>query len=271
MPGLQVLEVEPDKLFEKYTVSEIESLQKSINDEIERKREELRTLVGERYRDLIEAADTIADMKILSEQVIGDVECMNTALAQLQKKHCVRQPTTVSKPSRAVGSNCTVEDEIAAQIKLLVDLPEFAWNCIESGDYVTAAQLFLLARHVKTGFSVDKALKDVSSNLTVLEQLWSMISHFPATILKAVEADLLKTDLCPKETCSCLVGTALLENSSLVSKYLSVRSRALTETLTKTDDVRSGILSSHSVVVNTMYSLQHCFIGILFHVFKFMT
>ena len=46
MPGLHLLDIEPDKLFEKYTVSEIENVQKSINNEIERKKEELRTLVG---------------------------------------------------------------------------------------------------------------------------------------------------------------------------------------------------------------------------------
>ena len=46
MPQLSVIEVEPDKLFEQYSVSEVETVLQSINSEIERKKVELRTLVG---------------------------------------------------------------------------------------------------------------------------------------------------------------------------------------------------------------------------------
>ena len=38
--------------------------------EVDKKREELRVMVGERYRDLIEAADTIQNMKLSAGQVI---------------------------------------------------------------------------------------------------------------------------------------------------------------------------------------------------------
>lgn len=41
-----MLEVDPDKIFEEKSISEIEALQKKIQDEAERKREELRTMVG---------------------------------------------------------------------------------------------------------------------------------------------------------------------------------------------------------------------------------
>jgi hypothetical protein len=52
----------------------------------------------ERYRDLIEAADKIAEMKLLSEQVITDVESMTSALGLLQKKHSDNvKPKTVPK------------------------------------------------------------------------------------------------------------------------------------------------------------------------------
>ena len=41
-----MLEVDPDKIFEEKSISEIEALQKKIQDEVERKKEELRTMVG---------------------------------------------------------------------------------------------------------------------------------------------------------------------------------------------------------------------------------
>jgi len=46
MPGQNLLDINPDKLFEDHTISEILETQKKLQTEIERKREELRTMVG---------------------------------------------------------------------------------------------------------------------------------------------------------------------------------------------------------------------------------
>lgn len=46
MPAHTLLHIDPDKLFEESSVTDIEELQKKLNYEIERKREELRTVVG---------------------------------------------------------------------------------------------------------------------------------------------------------------------------------------------------------------------------------
>lgn len=44
---------------------------------------------SERYRDLIEAADTISQMKKLSENIIDDVNTMRLSTAELQEKQVV--------------------------------------------------------------------------------------------------------------------------------------------------------------------------------------
>ena len=46
MPVKNLLEINADKLFEEHTISEIIDIQKKLQTEIERKREELRTMVG---------------------------------------------------------------------------------------------------------------------------------------------------------------------------------------------------------------------------------
>jgi hypothetical protein len=46
MPVQNLLDINTDKLFEDHTVSEILETQKKLHTEIERKREELRTMVG---------------------------------------------------------------------------------------------------------------------------------------------------------------------------------------------------------------------------------
>ena len=52
-----------ETLFTNHTIDEIEKLSQGLKHDIDQKREELRTMVGERYRDLMEAADTITQMK----------------------------------------------------------------------------------------------------------------------------------------------------------------------------------------------------------------
>jgi hypothetical protein len=46
MPVQNLLDINTDKLFEDHTISEIIETQKKLQTEIERKREELRTMVG---------------------------------------------------------------------------------------------------------------------------------------------------------------------------------------------------------------------------------
>ena len=46
----------PDNLFTGRSIEEIGAIEKKLRGDIERKREELRQMVGERYRDLIEGS-----------------------------------------------------------------------------------------------------------------------------------------------------------------------------------------------------------------------
>ena len=50
-------------LFESRTVPEIRDVEARTRRDIEEKKEELRQLVGASYRDLIESADSILDMR----------------------------------------------------------------------------------------------------------------------------------------------------------------------------------------------------------------
>lgn len=60
-------------LFEGKTIQEILAIEQSTRTEIEKKKENLRQMVGERYRDIIDAADTIRDMKSNAEKVKNNI------------------------------------------------------------------------------------------------------------------------------------------------------------------------------------------------------
>ena len=58
-------------LFETNSISEIKQFNIDLEKDVDKKREELRTTVGERYRDLMEAAETITHMKTTSIDVVS--------------------------------------------------------------------------------------------------------------------------------------------------------------------------------------------------------
>lgn len=40
---------------------------------------------------------------------------------------------------------------ISVQVKMLMEIPEKIWACIEAEDFVEATRLFIMARHINTG------------------------------------------------------------------------------------------------------------------------
>lgn len=72
-------------LFETHGAEEIRGLERQVRAEIEHKKEELRQMVGERYRDLIEAADTIGQMRRCAEGLVDAVQATDQYCARLRQ------------------------------------------------------------------------------------------------------------------------------------------------------------------------------------------
>lgn len=92
---LRVSEIkDPVALFERYDTEQIRRIERKVRGEIEQKKEELRQMVGERYRDLIDAADTIREMRQCSESVVRSVQDM--------QRYCqgLKQGRSVASSSR---------------------------------------------------------------------------------------------------------------------------------------------------------------------------
>lgn len=83
-PALKRLDLrDPAALFETHGTEEIRGLERQVRAEIEHKKEELRQMVGERYRDLIEAADTIGQMRCCAEGLVDAVKATDQYCARL--------------------------------------------------------------------------------------------------------------------------------------------------------------------------------------------
>lgn len=83
---LRVSEIkDPAVLFERYNTEQIRRIERKVRGEIEQKKEELRQMVGERYRDLIDAADTIGEMRQCSESVVQSIQDMHQYCLRLKQ------------------------------------------------------------------------------------------------------------------------------------------------------------------------------------------
>ena len=147
--------MDPDKIFETKTIDEVKDLVRKLQYETDCKREELRSLVGERYRDLMDAAETIICMRDTSNEVLTRIQETQTSMANLNTQlSSFRKKFNDNEPDADTLIN---DDEnqyaLAAQIKLLMDIPERIWTSVEAGEFVTATKLYLFARHIHTNLS----------------------------------------------------------------------------------------------------------------------
>ena len=82
-----------EALFESRTVVEIREVEANTRREIEEKKEELRQLVGASYRDLIESADSIAEMKNSCENVALNIHRIQSDFASLKERLVIQHPS----------------------------------------------------------------------------------------------------------------------------------------------------------------------------------
>ncbi|TNN32091.1 Conserved oligomeric Golgi complex subunit 1 [Liparis tanakae] len=85
---------DPDVLFERLDTAGIRGVERRVRADIEHKKEELRQMVGERYRDLIDAADTIGEMRQCSGGVVAAVSDMQRYCRSLKQGSAARHEVT---------------------------------------------------------------------------------------------------------------------------------------------------------------------------------
>ncbi len=245
--------VDPETLFETRTVEEIALLSRGISRDVDSKREELRTMVGERYRDLMEAADTIARMKQGAKEVVQNVDAV---AARGQELHARAISGFDSRPFRSPSVSSAADPNapyltVAAEVKLLMMSPEKMWAAVDSGDLLTAARIFLFCRHIHTGLTIPSSVEVddedapltpsviVSRHFPVVSRQWASISHFRDAVLKGAERTMAElshkmADGADKAV-EAMAATLLLGGASSAEKvledFLELRRKAVVDRL----------------------------------------
>ncbi|XP_007454479.1 PREDICTED: conserved oligomeric Golgi complex subunit 1 [Lipotes vexillifer] len=246
-PALKRLDLrDPAALFESHGAEEIRGLERQVRAEIEHKKEELRQMVGERYRDLIEAADTIGQMRRCAEGLVGAVKATDQYCARL------RQP---QQPSQEKFYS------MAAQIKLLLEIPEKIWSSMEASQYLHATQLYLLCCHLHKLLQLDPSssrYSPVLSRFPILSQQLAAASHFRSAILHESKMLLTCQAVADQAVAEALCSVMLLEESSprqALADFLLARKAAIQKLLNQQHHgagVKSQICSLVELLATTL-------------------
>lgn len=148
-----------DALFARFGVKEVRGIAVRGRDKADAKREELRTMVGERYRDLLGAADSIVRMRRSSAALLGRLsrareECDRDNMVARAAEEDMTRSRLVSRAPTTHHGYCEAPAleytpySIATLVKLLLDCPEHIWRAIEKQEYLVAARLEGIGRAV---------------------------------------------------------------------------------------------------------------------------
>lgn len=258
---LSLLSLDPDKIFESNSIDQVKDLVRNLQRESDRKREELRSLVGERYRDLMEAAETIICMRDTSSNVATSLETTQDSISALSDQlHSFRLKFEHDSSKADLFSK---EDEhqyaLAAQIKLLMDIPERIWTSIESGDNVTAAKLYLFARHIHTNVTFQE-----ENHLAVIERQWAAISQFHELIKNSSQDKLNHTFSSLEESLDAMISVMLLKGvgqAFIFEDFLKRRQKELSLQLKKHDiSAKKHITDSLSSIAAVLVIVHEAFV-----------
>ncbi|NXR42132.1 COG1 protein, partial [Zosterops hypoxanthus] len=250
-------------LFEAHTAAELRAVERRLRAGIEQKREELRQMVGERYRDLIEAADTIAEMRRSAERLLG-------AVRGLQRGGAARPgPAATVRP--AAHHNFY---GAAAQLKLLLEVPEQVWGAVEGGRYLPAARLHLLGAHLRRQLQLDSPRarsSPVLARFPILLRQVAAASHLRSgscgrsTILQESKALLRCRTGSDQAVAEALCAIMLLEDSSprqALADFLLARKMAIQQLLNQPHHgagIKAQVCSLMELLTTTLYQAHALF------------
>ncbi|XP_078314563.1 conserved oligomeric Golgi complex subunit 1-like isoform X2 [Crassostrea virginica] len=250
-------------LFEKFTVEEIREIEKKTRSDIERKKEDLRIMVGERYRDLIEAADTITEMKNSAQNVMSSIAKMEDMCKQLKQRHMIKGMSYQQKTNDEKQGRKKQDVHFygfASQIKLLLDMPEKIWSALDEQDYLMATRHFLLSRHIHTSLQLEsQQTGNLLTLFPVLTRQWAAISHFRTTILQGCRSVLKQPAAKDEQIARALCSIIVLEDSTprqVFNEFLLARTTAVQQ-LFHPSHQNSSVKDQISLVVQLITTTVH--------------
>ncbi|MCO5564319.1 hypothetical protein L7F22_017979 [Adiantum nelumboides] len=200
-----------EALFESRTVVEIREVEANTRKEVEEKKEELRQLVGASYRDLIDSADSIADMKNSCHNVALNIQHMESGFASFKNSLAIPQPPSTSQQVDREKKKKEKLYGVGCRVKYVVDTPEKIWGCLDEHMYLEGAQRYFRAHKVQMLLTESEAKGETLSHFPLLVHQWSLVEALRAQISQRSRDRLLEAGLDVKQYAVALAAVAVID------------------------------------------------------------
>lgn len=184
--GFDPFGTEPDTLFLSLTVKEVEAYERAVRSTALGKQEELRSLVGQRYEDLLGTANTIIDMagssSGLSHRLLELLSRVRLAAATGDKVELCKRAnrrksflpiqdlTASTETSDASSLHQEALYVLGASLRLIMDASEYVWKSIEKGKTLQASWAYMLTRATWTELTESVSHRNSQSALALDEE-----------------------------------------------------------------------------------------------------
>ncbi|KAN0026925.1 hypothetical protein ACTFIU_009601 [Dictyostelium citrinum] len=247
IPKYQVKQYESDVkiLFERNTPEQMKQMEYSKRSEIEDMKSQLRNLIGNKYRDLVEGSDAIVKMKKSTESISDNLSLMQSELKQFsEKRNHFRKG--VSQDNLKLNKEKEIQKKISIfskYCKFLIDIPEVIWRSLDSNDYFEVCVFFLKSKYLYSKITNENNLeiKRLLSKLTIIDKQWISMKQFP---IKTIGYSKLFLN----ESTSRTIGTPIEKYIGSLSTLILFEKKSIKETFNE------FLLSRRSVLFNSILS-----------------
>ncbi|KAL6575049.1 hypothetical protein OROMI_012334 [Orobanche minor] len=253
-----------ESLFRMKPISEIRAVEATTRKQIQAKSEELRQLVGNRYRDLIDSADSIVIMKSSCESISANITAIHHAiLHSLSSPDVPRSPHV---PSNPVGTRIY---GIACRVKYLVDTPENIWGCLDESMFLESSARYIRAKHVHFNLLNCKDDKNVLSNFPLLQHQWQIVEGFKVQISQRSRERLLDQNsnhgiVAYADALAAIAITDELEPKQVLNLFIDSRKSIISQRLSACSRDDSSEVISVFCDVLKIIQITICQVGELF-------
>ncbi|KAK8579338.1 hypothetical protein V6N12_069664 [Hibiscus sabdariffa] len=227
-----------ESLFRANPISEIRNVESATNKQIEDKKEELRQLVGTRYRDLIDSADSILHMKSASESISSNISSIHRSIRSLSVSALEPPSPKLQTPPTTTTTTTRIRIYgIACRVKYLVDTPENIWGCLDESMFLEAAARYMRAKHVHSNLMLpdgDLDHNNILSNFPLLQHQWQIVESFKAQISQRSRERLLDRGLPVASYADALAAVSVIDDldpHQVLGLFLEARKTWISHTL----------------------------------------
>ncbi|EFA82610.1 oligomeric Golgi complex component [Heterostelium album PN500] len=183
------------QMFERNMPDQMKTIESNTRYEIEEKKRQLRRLIGNKYRDLVEGSDSIVKMKKSCQSIQDNIKQMQSGLKSFSERRLRNNQVMLESSTSTTTSSSSMESGnlniaiISKYAKFLIEISERIWRAIDQNEFFEAEVQFLKAKYIYSQLTTSGQL--VIERLPIVYNHWQTIEQFPSKTIQSAR-DFLK-------------------------------------------------------------------------------